>query len=61
VLNHLNTGTIVERARILRDKFALKLSPLKRFISVSSIVMTGAGMCSGNQSSQHVGQAQQPL
>ena len=24
ILNHLNTGTIVERARILRDKFALK-------------------------------------
>lgn len=24
VLNHLNTGTVVERARILRDKFALK-------------------------------------
>jgi len=24
VLNHLNTGTIVERAKILRDKFALK-------------------------------------
>ena len=24
VLNHLNTGTIAERARILRDKFALK-------------------------------------
>lgn len=23
VLNHLNTGTVVERARILRDKFAL--------------------------------------
>ncbi|SOD18527.1 type I restriction endonuclease subunit R [Nitrosomonas ureae] len=24
ILNHLNTGTVVERARILRDKFALK-------------------------------------
>ena len=24
ILNHLNTGSIVERARILRDKFALK-------------------------------------
>ncbi len=24
VLNHLNTGTIVERARVLRDRFALK-------------------------------------
>ena len=24
ILNHLNTGTIVERAKILRDKFALK-------------------------------------
>lgn len=23
-MNHLNTGTVVERARILRDKFALK-------------------------------------
>jgi hypothetical protein len=47
VLNHLNTGTIVERARILRDKFALKREAangnrLKRFISVSSIAMTGA-------------------
>ncbi len=24
ILNHLNTGTLIERARILRDKFALK-------------------------------------
>ena len=40
VLNHLNTGTMVERARILRDNSRSNAmppmeSPLKRFISVS--------------------------
>ena len=24
ILNHLNTGTVIERAKILRDKYALK-------------------------------------
>ena len=43
ILNHLNTGGVFERAKILRDKYALRRDNDEvAHISVSSTLMTGA-------------------